>query len=73
MASRMDAHTNEEATDHHRYRHHASGIDTLVLDRPRLHSDQLKGLRPTIFTLSLSVMALGIVALAIGMKSTLPT
>ena len=68
MASRMDAHTNEEGTDHHLYRHGARGIDTSILDRPRLHSDQPKGLRLAVFTLFLTVLALGAVALSFSVS-----
>ncbi len=68
MASRMDAHTNEEGIDHHLYRHDTCGIDTSISDRPRLHSDQPKGLRLTIFTLFLTVLALGAVALSFSVS-----
>ena len=68
MASRMDAQTNDEGTDHHLYRHGARGIDTSILHRPRLYSDQPKGLRLTIFALFLTVLVLGAVALSFSVS-----
>jgi len=64
----MDAHTNEEGTDHHLYRHDARGIDASFLNRPRPYSDQPKGLRLTIFALFLTVAVLGAVALSFSVS-----